>query len=391
MLRSDYLTLGAPDVNGKVANSIGSVSFAAFAGNPATPADEADVNLELSLTDVRKQTDLSDYTGQLQLNTLVRITDKHNDELAGGGTDPATVSDFPLNVPVTCAATPDTTIGGACSVATTLDAVVPSLIKEGVRSSWQLGAVQLFDGGSDGAGVDGPEHPVRPPGRIRPVVRSRRDLTARLAPGARAGLPLAAAGLLLGISFGVVAEPLMGHIAPVVMSAIVFAGAAQFAATAVLADGGSAAAAIVAGILLNLRFIPMGIAIAPSLHAPVASRAAVGQGMVDASWAMANRGERALRRPLHARRNPGAVPGLGGGAAIGVLAGDVIGNPEDLGLDAIFPAFFLALLVNELRDGMSIAAALIGAALALALTPFVPPGIPVLAACAGAALGLVRR
>ena len=60
------------------------------------------------------------------------------------------MSDFPLNVPVTCAATPDTTVGGACSVATTLDAVVPSLIKEGDRSSWQLGAVQVFDGGSDG-------------------------------------------------------------------------------------------------------------------------------------------------------------------------------------------------------------------------------------------------
>jgi predicted branched-subunit amino acid permease len=69
----------------------------------------------------------------------------------------------------------------------------------------------------------------------------------------------------------------------------------------------------------------------------------------------------------------------------------VIGDPKDLGLDAIFPAFFLALLVNELRAGISVAAALIGAALALSLTPFAPPGIPVLAACAGAALGLVRR
>ncbi len=197
--------------------------------------------------------------------------------------------------------------------------------------------------------------------------------------------------MLLGISFGVVAQPLMGHIAPVVMSAIVFAGAAQFAATAVLADGGGAAAAIVAGILLNLRFIPMGIAIAPSLRASVASRAAVGQGMVDASWAMANRGGGRYDVPYMLGATLVQYPAWVAGAAIGVLANDVIGNPEDLGLDAIFPAFFLALLVNELRDGMSMAAALIGAALALALTPFVPPGIPVLAACAGAALGLVRR
>jgi 4-azaleucine resistance transporter AzlC len=219
----------------------------------------------------------------------------------------------------------------------------------------------------------------------------RGELAAHLGPGARAALPLGAAGLLLGISFGVVAEPVMGHVAPVVMSAIVFAGAAQFAATAVLADGGSAAAAIVAGILLNLRFIPMGIAIAPSLRSSRASRAATGQALVDASWAIAHRGEGRYDIPYMIGATLVQYPAWVGGAAIGVLAGDVIGDPKDLGLDAIFPAFFLALLVNELRAGISVAAALIGAALALSLTPFAPPGIPVLAACAGAALGLVRR
>ena len=216
-------------------------------------------------------------------------------------------------------------------------------------------------------------------------------MAARLGPGARAGLPLGAAGLLLGISFGVVAEPVMGHVAPSVMSAVVFAGAAQFAATAVLADGGSAAAAIVAGILLNLRFIPMGIAIAPSLGGRATARAATGQGLVDASWAMAHRGEGHYDIAFMLGATSVQYPAWVAGAAIGVLAGDVIGNPEDLGLDAIFPAFFLALLVNELRGGMSIGAALIGAALALSLTPFAPAGVPVLAACAGAALGLARR
>ena len=216
-------------------------------------------------------------------------------------------------------------------------------------------------------------------------------MAARLGPGARAGLPLGAAGLLLGISFGVVAEPVMGHVAPVVMSAIVFAGAAQFAATAVLADGGSAAAAIIAGILLNLRFIPMGIAIAPSVRGRATARAATGQGLVDASWAMAHRGEGRYDIPFMLGATSVQYPAWVAGAAIGVLAGDVIGNPQDLGLDAIFPAFFLALLANELRDGMSIGAASIGAALALSLTPFAPAGVPVLAACAGAALGLARK
>src|SRR4051794_1266150 len=214
---------------------------------------------------------------------------------------------------------------------------------------------------------------------------------ARHRPGMRAGLPLGAAGLLLGVSFGVVAQPVMGHVAPIVMSAIVFAGAAQFAATAVLADGGNAAAAIVAGILLNLRFLPMGIAIAPSVEGRAASRAVTGQTLVDASWAISNRGGGRFDVPFMVGATLVQYPAWVLGTVIGVLAGKVIGDPGDLGLDAIFPAFFLALLVNELRDGLSVAAALIGAALALALTPFAPPGIPVLAACAGAALGLARR
>lgn len=220
---------------------------------------------------------------------------------------------------------------------------------------------------------------------------SRRALFNRLSPGFRAGLPLGAAALLLGASFGIVAEPLMGGGAAIVMSAVVFAGSAQFAATAVLADGGSAAAAILAGILLNLRFVPMGISIAPSLSARPAVRAAVGQGLVDTSWAIASRGDGRYDIPYMLGATLVQYPTWVLGTAIGVLAGDVIGDPRDLGLDAIFPAFFLALLATELRDGPSIGASLIGAALALSLVPVAPPGIPVLAACAGAALGLVRR
>jgi predicted branched-subunit amino acid permease len=85
--------------------------------------------------------------------------------------------------------------------------------------------------------------------------------------GAIVGIPYAIAALLVSISFGVLAQPVMGSVAPIVMSAIVFAGSAQFAATAVLAADGGAGAAILAGILLNMRFLAMGIALAPSLPA----------------------------------------------------------------------------------------------------------------------------
>jgi 4-azaleucine resistance transporter AzlC len=229
--------------------------------------------------------------------------------------------------------------------------------------------------------------------------------------GIRIGIPLAAASLLLGISFGVLAEPVMGEVEPIIMSAIVFAGSAQFAATAVLADGGGATAAIVAGTLLNARFLPMGIALAPSVRGRPLWRALVGQAIIDASWALASRG--GGRFDVHYMLGATIVnyPAWVAGTAIGALAGGALGDPSDLGLDAVFPAFFLGLLAYELRGGFSserrrreardfrraegpryssVGAALVGAAVALALTPFAPPGVPVLAACAGALLGLRR-
>ncbi len=155
-LRSDHLTVGSPDANGKVANSAGDVKLSVFVGNPSTPADEADVNVAFSLSDVRRQGDLSDYTGELETSTIVRITDRDSGESAGGGSDPATVGDFPLAVPVSCAATPDPATGGSCATSTSIDAIVPGAIKEGDRSIWQLGAVQVFDGGSDGSVATAP-------------------------------------------------------------------------------------------------------------------------------------------------------------------------------------------------------------------------------------------
>ena len=154
--RSDHLTVGSPDANGKTASSEGSLRLSVFVGNPSTPADEADVNVAFSLTDVRRQADLSDYAGEVTVDTLVRITDRDSGESAGGGSDPATVSDFPLAVPVSCAATSDPATGGSCAASTSLDAVVPGAIKEGDRSIWQLGAVQVFDGGSDGSAATAP-------------------------------------------------------------------------------------------------------------------------------------------------------------------------------------------------------------------------------------------
>ena len=109
--------------------------------------------------------------------------------------------------------------------------------------------------------------------------------------GIRRGLPFGIAVFAISISFGVLARPVMGPVAPIVMSIVVFSGAAQFGALAVLIAGGGAGAAIAAGVLLNARYLAMGIALAPSLRGRPASRAAFALPLVDASWAAASRGD----------------------------------------------------------------------------------------------------
>jgi 4-azaleucine resistance transporter AzlC len=206
--------------------------------------------------------------------------------------------------------------------------------------------------------------------------------------GARAAMPFALATFVLGVSFGVLARSLGWDIvAPIVFSIIAFSGSAQFAVAAVLGAGGGALAAILAAVLLNARFGPMGVAIAPYLKGGRLRRALEGQAVVDASWALANRGGGRFDRAF---MMGATVPQLAAwicGTAVGVLGGDFIGDAEKLGLDVIFPAFFLALLADEFRDARAVVVALIAAVLALALVPFTPPGVPVIAACAAALLG----
>jgi 4-azaleucine resistance transporter AzlC len=209
--------------------------------------------------------------------------------------------------------------------------------------------------------------------------------------GARAALPFALATFVLGISFGVLARSLgWGTLAPIVFSVIACSGSAQFAVASVLGSGGGALPAIAAAALLNARFGPMGVAVAPYLKGGPLRRAMEGQAVVDASWALASRGEGRFDREFMIGATLPQVTAWIGGTMVGVLGGDFIGDPEKLGLDVIFPAFFLTLLAEELRSARAVIVALIAAVLALALVPFAPPGVPVIAACAAAFLGLRR-
>jgi 4-azaleucine resistance transporter AzlC len=214
---------------------------------------------------------------------------------------------------------------------------------------------------------------------------------SRVLAGTRAAAPVGVAVFFVAMSFGVTARPVIGAAATIVMSVIVFAGSAQFASVAVLAAGGGAAAAILAGILLNLRFLAMGIAIGPSLRGGRVRRALQGQAIVDASFALASRHDGRFDRHALIGGTLAQYPAWVLGTVLGVLAGHLVSDPDKLGLDALFPAFFLVLLVDELRNGSAVVAALLGAAIAAALVPLTPAGIPVLAASLAALTGLRRR
>jgi 4-azaleucine resistance transporter AzlC len=210
--------------------------------------------------------------------------------------------------------------------------------------------------------------------------------------GLRIGLGFAIPGFVLAVSFGVLARSLgWGVVAPTISSVVIFSGSAQFAIANVLGAGGTVAAAVVAAVLVNARFAPMSVALASALKGGPVRRAFEAQLNVDASWAVANRGDGPFDRELMIGSTlPQGVAWIGG-TAVGVFAGDAIGDPERFGLDVIFPAFFLGLLIEELRRGRpQIAAAAFAGAVAILLIPVAPAGIPIIASCVGALVGLRR-
>jgi 4-azaleucine resistance transporter AzlC len=199
--------------------------------------------------------------------------------------------------------------------------------------------------------------------------------------GLRAGVALVPATLVVAVSFGVLARAQgWGVVAPVVASLVVFSGSAQFASAAVLAAGGPVASAVLSALLVNGRFLPMSFGVAPSLKGGRARRALEAQAIVDTSWALANRGDGSFDREVMLGATLPQYAAWSLGTLIGVLAGPALGDLEALGLDVVIPAFFLGLLAHEVAGRPALAAALGGAAVALVLTPFTPPGVPVLAA-----------
>lgn len=168
-------------------------------------------------------------------------------------------------------------------------------------------------------------------------------------------------------------------------SALVFTGSAQLAAVGILADGGTAAAAITAGTLLNIRSLAFGLLLAPTLSGPRWWRAISSHGMIDESTAIAVGQEDPLLRrygylagalSVFTFWNLSTVAGF-------LLVGSAGSMIEDWGLDAAIPAAFLALLWPHLSKPNRRKAAAAGAAIAALMIPVAPPGIPIIAASLG--------
>lgn len=204
---------------------------------------------------------------------------------------------------------------------------------------------------------------------------------------------------VIGLSYGAIAVASGFPVwFPVAQSALVLAGASEFLFIGIVAAGGNPIAAALAGLLVNARHLPYGLALPPDITGR-------GQG-----W---RRGFRRLlgahvmndesvvfalaQEDLPRKRAAYWACGLGvlicwpGGAALGALAGSLLRDTGALGLDATFPAVILALIVPALRDRVTAAAAGLGAAIALVTTPFLPAGLPVLLALAGVVVLVGRR
>ncbi|WP_338864840.1 AzlC family ABC transporter permease [Myxococcus stipitatus] len=206
---------------------------------------------------------------------------------------------------------------------------------------------------------------------------------------------VALAAGVVGVSFGALAVAAgMPVWMAVLMSVVVFAGGSQFVAVGMVAAGGSPVAAVLAGLLLNARHLPFGLVVADVLGRKWPMKLLGAHLMVDESvaFALAQR-DPERRRAAYWMCGGLLFVGWNVGVVAGGWIGQTVGNPESLGLDAAFPACMLALLLPSLMapkkqeevvagaDAKATKArrvAVVGALIALAATPLLPAGLPVL-------------
>ncbi|MDR8019607.1 AzlC family ABC transporter permease [Nesterenkonia sp. LY-0111] len=209
-----------------------------------------------------------------------------------------------------------------------------------------------------------------------------------MTPATRMGLSIAAALTLYGVSFGALATASgFTFWQAVALSALLFSGGSQFAIIGVVAAGGSGPAALGASTLLSARNTIYGVQMKALLDPSGWRRYVAAQLTIDESAANAM----VQTDPAESRRGfwvTGIASYLGWNAAtmFGAALGDVIGDPETLGLDGAVVAAFLGLLWPRLRSREPWALAVLAALVTMLTMPVLPPGVPVMVAAAAAVL-----
>lgn len=183
------------------------------------------------------------------------------------------------------------------------------------------------------------------------------------------------------VSFGVLSVAAGFSVAQTcVMSLVAFTGASQFTFVSVVSAGGGLGAALPPAALLAARNGLYALTLGSVLRREPWRRALEAHLVIDESTAMAH----AQRYPADRRRGflltaVGIFACWNAGTLAGALSGDLLGDPRSLGMDAIFPAVFLALLVPQVRSGATLRVVLLGGAIAALLLPVAPAGVPVMA------------
>lgn len=198
------------------------------------------------------------------------------------------------------------------------------------------------------------------------------------------------ADTIVGVSFGAIAVSLgLPFWLPMLLSVVVFAGAAQFMFIGIVAAGGNPIAAVVAGLLVNARHLPFGFAIGDVLGTGWLRRIVGSHLMIDESVAFALSQDEPRRRQAAYWVCGIALFGCWNlGVLAGAFGGTVVTNTDAFGLDAAFPAVLLALILPAMRDSATRRAAVAGLIIALATATFLPAGLPVMLALAGVLVGL---
>ncbi len=234
----------------------------------------------------------------------------------------------------------------------------------------------FFDDGSPTLARMGDARPSTPaPGATTVLALDDRRAITRAATG------IGAYAALFGVTFGAIAAAAHFDIAQVlVMSTLMFTGASQFAFVGILGAGGSALAGIATALLLGVRNGFYGVPVSSALRPRGLQRLVTAHFVIDETTAML-----AARHDPRARRYAFWATGVilwacwSAGSLLGVLIGAAV-NPTALGLDAAAPAVFLALLWPQITTRRPRAVSAGAAAVALALIPVTPAGVPVIAA-----------